>query len=245
VQTLPTISYPEGTYNLTQGVAVSIIPTEDMSQTYVSYSIEGCALPVGLSFNTATGAITGTPTVLSSYREYTITVTNVIGSASTKLILNVIKVFLAPPVFSDTTSSGMCLTEPSLAMRRKAEILQYKKNNANISRRQNFSLIAQGKGPYAKRAWGNQSDLVSNPNISGLEQQGNTIVCNSSGIICSPTSSSDVPGPVMDLCYNPNVPLVGYLQPTRTKVNIGFKWPQRSWSIGDMGFPVGKAGNTN
>ena len=40
VQTLPTISYPEGTYNLTQGVAVSIIPTEDTSQTYVSYSIK-------------------------------------------------------------------------------------------------------------------------------------------------------------------------------------------------------------
>jgi len=47
----------------------------------------------------------------------------------------------------------------------------------------------------------------------------------------------------MNLCYNPATPLVGYMQPNRKKTNIGFKWPQRGWSIGDMGFPRGKVGS--
>jgi hypothetical protein len=51
-----------------------------------------------------------------------------------------------------------------------------------------------------------------------------------------------VPGPIMNLCYNPAIPLVGYVAPNRKKVNIGFKWPQKAWTIGDMGFPIGKSG---
>ena len=135
------------------------------------------------------------------------------------------------------------ISSPEYAMRRKAEILQYKQNSSQLSEKTKYSLMVQGKGPYAKRAWGNQGDRGTNPNISGLPQEGNTIICNSSPVICNPTSSSDVPGPITNLCYDPSVPLVGYVQPNRTKVNIGFRWPQRGWSIGDMGFPVGKRGN--
>ena len=104
--------------------------------------------------------------------------------------------------------------------------------------------MAKGNGPAAKRAWGNQGDINSDPNISGLPQVGNTILCNTNQIICAPTSSSDVPGPVMQLCYNPTVPVVGYNQPNRMRVNIGFKWPQESWQPGNNGFPRGKAGSS-
>ena len=132
-------------------------------------------------------------------------------------------------------------------MRRKAEILKYKNNSATLTKKQYWSMAVQGKGPYARRVWANQNDLGSNPNISGLPTQGNIIICNdnTNGVKCSPSSSSDVPGTVTTLCYDPSIPLVGYTQPNRTKVNIGFKWPQRTWRIGDMGFPVGKAGNGN
>jgi hypothetical protein len=211
--------------------------------TGLTYKIEGCALPLGLSFNTSTGEISGTPTMLTTFRQYTITATNIIGSASTILIMNVIKVFLAPQATSDAFSGGACLTDPATAMRRKAEILKYKNNGADLSKSRLFSLIAQGKGPYAKRSWANQGVLGSNPNISGLPQQGNTIICNSPAVLCAPTSSSDVPGPIMNLCYNPSVPLIGYVQPIRKKVDIGFKWPEKGWAIGDMGFPRGKAGS--
>jgi hypothetical protein len=234
-------NYPQSTYNLTQGVPVTIVPQNPQLNT--TYDISGCSLPLGLSFNTSNGTISGTPTLLTSYREYKITTTNPIGSVSTLLTLNVIKIFLAPPAVSDAFAGNYLLTDPTIAMRRKAEIFKYKKNSANISKKQQFSLIMRGNGQYARRVWGNQNDTVTQPNISGLPQQDNTIVCNSSAIICSPTSSSDVPGPIMNLCYNPAVPLVGYSSLNRKKVDIGFKWPQQSWAPGNNGFPVGKAGS--
>ena len=245
VQTIPTISYPESTYILTQGIPVSIFPIISTINTGITYSINDCALPTGLLFDNITGEIYGTPLLPTTFRQYTITVTNIIGSSSTNLIINIIKVILAPRVVADNIDSGLCLTNPIMSMRRKAEILKYKKNSAGFTKNQNFSLAVQGNGPYARRAWANQNDLGSNPNISGLPVQNTTIICNSNGIVCTPTSSSNVPGPVMNLCYDPTVPLIGYNQPNRTRVNIGFKWPQRAWQIGDMGFPVGKAGSNN
>jgi len=128
-------------------------------------------------------------------------------------------------------------------MRRKAEIFKYKKNSANLTKQQRYALFAKGNGPSTKRAWGTQGDAYTNPNVNNLEQVGDTFVCNTNSIICSPTTSCDVPGPVMNLCYNPAIPLIGYNQPNRFRTNIGFKWPQRSWQEGDNGFPIGKAGS--
>jgi hypothetical protein len=244
IQPIPTFTYSQSTYILTQGITVNIVPTVTSNYaSVITYSIDGCALPNGLFFNTTTGAIFGTPLLPTSYRQYTVKITNIIGSSTLQLILNVIKVLLAPPVVADNINAGLCLTNPIIAMRRKAEILKYKNNSSSLTRNQQLSLAVQGNGPYGKRVWANQNDLGSNPNISGLNSQGNTIICNTSGIICAPNSASDVPGPVTTLCYNPAIPLMGYGQPNRTRVNIGFKWPQRTWQPGDMGFPIGKAGS--
>ena len=250
IQNVPTIGYAQTTYILTQHQQVNILPLSTVSQSQISYNMTGCSyanvplnLPIGLTFNPVTGEITGVPTVLTTFRTYLITVSNIIGSASTTLILNVIKEFLAPPVVADNFSSDTFLTDPAIAMRRKAEILKYKNNSSNLTKQQYLSLLAQGKGPYSKRVSGNQGNTNTNPNISTLPLVGNTLVCNTSNIICSPTSSSDVPGPVMTLCYNPAAPLVGYNAPNRKRVNIGFMWPQSSWRRGDDGFPIGKAGS--
>ena len=241
VESLPTIAYPQLIYILTQGIYTSISPSPPYSGSDVSYTIDGCALPTGLLLNTQTGEIFGTPLLPTTFREYTVIVINSVGLASTQLTLNVIKEILAPTVVGD--NFNVMITSPAYAMRRKAEILQYKQNSAQLSKQSKYSLMAKGNGPYAKRVWASQGDRGTFNNISELPVDGNTIICNSSPILCNPTSSSNVPGPVMNLCYDPSVPLVGFVQPNRTKVNIGFKWPQRSWSIGDMGFPVGKRGN--
>ena len=241
VESLPTIAYPQLIYILTQGIYTSISPSPPYSGSDVSYNIDGCALPTGLALNTKTGEIFGTPLLPTTFREYTVIVSNSVGLASTQLTLNVIKEILAPRVVGDNFNT--MITSPAYSMRRKAEILQYTQNSANLSKQSKYSLMAKGNGPYAKRVWASQGDRGTFNNISELPVDGNTIICNSSPIICNPTSSSNVPGPVMNLCYDPSVPLVGYVQPNRTKVNIGFKWPQRAWSIGDMGFPVGKRGN--
>jgi len=238
---LPTIAYPQSSYDLIQNTPINITPLA--KQPKATYSIDGCNLPVGLTFNTETGAIFGIPPVLTTFRNYKITVTNIIGSSSTLLKLNVIKEFLAPPVLADNFSSNTFLSDPAISMRRKAEIFKYKKNSTNITKQQYYALLAKGNGPSAKRAWGTQGDAYTNPNTSGLPLVGNTFVCNTNSIICSPTSSSDVPGPVMNLCYDPAIPLISYNQPNRFRTNIGFKWPQRAWEPGSNGFPVGKAGS--
>jgi len=136
-----------------------------------------------------------------------------------------IKDLTTTPVRGDNFASNTFLTNPAIEMRRKAEILKYKQNSSGLTKNQYISLLAKGNGPLAKRAWGNQSDNSTNPNISGLSQDGNTLICNSDSIISAPTSSSNVPGPIMNLYYNPNTPLVGYIQPNKQRTNIGMKWP--------------------
>jgi hypothetical protein len=243
VQNTPTISYPESVYILTQGIQVNILPVVTQTYSNVEYELSECELPIGLFFDTTTGEISGTPTLPTSYRNYQITISNSIGSTTTTLILNVIKKILAPPVIADNFSSNTFLTDPVIAMRRKAEILNYKKNSSTLTKKQYYALLANGNGPSAKRAWGTQGDAYTDPNSSVLPQDGNIILCNTNRIICAPTSSSDVPGPIIQLCYNPDVPVVGYTQPNRFRTNIGFKWPQESWQPGNNGFPRGKAGS--
>jgi hypothetical protein len=238
IQPLPTIAYPQTVYILTQLVPVLISPVNTTAQLQVVYSIAGCLnhetppqinLPYGLVFNPTTGIISGTPTVLTTYRTYTITATNSIGSVSTQLILNIIRPVLAPPVVTDNFASGILFTDPVYSMRLKAEILKYKKNSSGLTKKQQWAQVVLGNGAYASRVWANQSTTVTNPNPNNFVQQGNTLLCPSaSSIECGLSSGCDVPGPVVQLCYNPAIPLVGYRAPNRKKTNIGFKWPQYS-----------------
>lgn len=239
IQAIPTFYYPQTPYILTQNVPSSIFPIA--TQSNCTYSLD-CILPFGLSLDPNTGVISGKPSILTTVYTYTVTITNSIGSSTSVITLSVIKEFLAPPVVADNFSSNTFLTDTAIAMRRKAEIFKYKKNSANLTKQQYYALLAKGNGPAAKRSWGTQGDAYTNPNESGLPQTGNTIICNT-GIICAPTSSSDVPGPIMNLCYIPSAPFAGYNAPNRKKVNIGFKWPQSTWRPGSNGFPIGKAGS--
>jgi len=68
------------------------------------YAITSGSLPTGLSFNTSTGAITGTPTVEET-KNFTIQASNVTDTISTGLTLEIIS-GLAPPTFTDDTLDG-------------------------------------------------------------------------------------------------------------------------------------------
>jgi len=226
VEIPPTIVYPNTIYTLTQGELVSIIPNQLSGNTNSVYSIS-CKLPTGLTFNSKTGEISGTPTILTTPYKYTITVSDTIGDAYATLILNVIKTFLAPPVFGTLPSSPEeFITNPDVQMRRKAEILQYKQNSGKLTKQQYLSLLAKGNGPYAKRVWATQGDAFTSSNISGLPQSGSIIACNSpSNIIYKPSSASNVPGPVINLYLDPTIQPNGYREPNRTKIFNGNKWP--------------------
>ncbi len=73
-------------------------------------------------------------------------------------------------------------TQQQLDMRRKAEILQYRKN-ASSTRASSYTSVMRGQ---------------------------KIIACNEDRTKLTPTSSSDVPGAVMFLQYDPTVPLYNY-----------------------------------
>ena len=117
--------------------------------------------------------------------------------------------------------------QEELNMRRKAEILKYKANSAQLTKKQQWSQNVRGAGPNGKRVWANQNVYGSNPNTQNLPRIGNTLqlpCINNNGITCSPSNASDVPGPNIKLCYNPNIPLVNY-KVQRTYLAGGTKWP--------------------
>ena len=139
---------------------------------------------------------------------------------------------------------NMCFNgSTTLDMRRKAEILKYKANSAQLTRKQTWSQTVNGGGPLGKKVWANQNVLGSNPNVNNMPYgPGNTLLCNVPLQQCSPSTSCDVPGPTIPICDDPNVPLTNYIV-RRTYLAGGTKFPQTSWAPGDNGFPRGKAGN--
>ena len=65
-------------------------------------------LPTGLSLNTSTGAITGTPTANVSAANYTVTATNIFGNTTKVLTITVSSPVIAPP--SNLSANGTTLT---------------------------------------------------------------------------------------------------------------------------------------
>ncbi|MFN0290761.1 putative Ig domain-containing protein [Pedobacter helvus] len=94
VKELPpsSLQYAFASTTLNRDIAVSVTPTV-IAGAGVSYSVSP-ALPTGLTLNTSTGAISGTPTVITAAKTYTITATN--NGGSTQLNLN-LSVKLDPP----------------------------------------------------------------------------------------------------------------------------------------------------
>jgi hypothetical protein len=90
----------------------------------------------------------------------------------------------------------------ALQMIRKANVLQYKSNSSNLTKQQQYSLIAQGKYINRTKSWATQTDTYTNPNTTNLKQVDNSLICVGVNQICVPTSSSNVPGPIINLCYN-------------------------------------------
>jgi hypothetical protein len=100
--------------------------------------------------------------------------------------------------------------------RRKAEILKYKANSSNITKKQQYANAASNRWLTGrKRSWATQTDTYTNPNTSALQRVGNVLVCNNNNVRCTLTSGADVPGKVQTLCYDPTVPLYNY-KVTRT-----------------------------
>ncbi len=91
------LTYSNMTPVLIKGSAITALSPTSQGGAPTSYSVTP-NLPAGLTLNTTTGVITGTPTTLSAATAYTVTATNSAGSATTTLTLSVIE--LAPATLS-------------------------------------------------------------------------------------------------------------------------------------------------
>ena len=106
------ITYPQSTYILTKGVELTPAATPTSSGgTVTSWAITP-SLPSGLQFDTVTGVISGTPTVISNSATYTVTATNSGGSATATLTFQVNDVAPSsiqynPNSFTETVDAAM------------------------------------------------------------------------------------------------------------------------------------------
>ena len=115
-----------------------------------------------------------------------------------------------PADFGLTSGAGT-QTYAKLDERRKCEILKYKKNASNMTKKEQFAAAARGS-LLPKRGFAIQTDTTTNPNIAGLTQIGNVLICPSRTKPCSLTTECDVPGPPISLCYDESVPLYNYVR---------------------------------
>jgi hypothetical protein len=106
----------------------------------------------------------------------------------------------------------------------KGNILQYKKNSSNLTKKQIYTQIAKGNWTNRNTTWATQTETYTNPNTNGLTRVNNTLICYGRDVSCNPTSNSDVPGPIINLCYDDTQQT--YYPKTRLTYLAGSnKWP--------------------
>ena len=114
----------------------------------------------------------------------------------------------SPNILNPTTKRPY--TQFDLNMRRKAEILKYSSNTQstqtnNLTKKQQWAQIANGN---YQRFSPTLYQPTTNPATGATTYQ---LKCDASGgIIYTPTTSSDVPGPIINLYDDPNVLLYMY-----------------------------------
>lgn len=84
--------------------------------------------------------------------------------------------------------SSTGITKRQLDMRRKIEILKYQNTNGKISSKKQFSTLASASSSVSRRS--SVNDCMNTP---------------------TRTSSSNIPGPIIELTYDETIPLYNYL----------------------------------
>ena len=111
------ITYSPSSLTLTKGSAMTTVTPTASGGTVNSWSIAP-TLPSGLSFDTSTGAISGTPTVVSSSTSYTVTATNLGGSGTATVTIQVndvspYSIVYSPSSFTLTKGTAMTTATPT------------------------------------------------------------------------------------------------------------------------------------
>jgi hypothetical protein len=126
------------------------------------------------------------------------------------------------------------IAETSYDMQRKSNVLQHPVNGRlNFSKAMLWSMASRNE-LTRKKGWASQSQTNTYPNTTninntpdvGLKIVNNTLTCWSipSPIVCNSSSSSDVPGKPVILCFNNDAPFNNYRYP-KTYSSGNTKWP--------------------
>ena len=122
----PTLSYGIAVQNYPMGKVIyplTIVNTGDLVSS-AGYTISP-TLPTGLTFDKTTAKISGTPTVITAAKTYTISGSNASGTGTTTISLEVTRLF-KPNNFSIATVGETCLGENNGEINIKAvELLTY------------------------------------------------------------------------------------------------------------------------
>jgi len=100
ISSAPALSYSPSSYSYPVNVAITALNPTNTGGVVSTWSHTSGTLPAGLSFSTTTGAITGTPTAITSATAYTIKGTNSQGNSSATVTIAVVA---NPPVISYAT----------------------------------------------------------------------------------------------------------------------------------------------
>jgi hypothetical protein len=100
----PSISYNPASLVATVGTAITAWTPSNAGGTAASWTISP-ALPAGLGFSTATGAISGTPSATSVATSYTVTASNAGGTGTTTLTITVNAASVAPSITAHPASA--------------------------------------------------------------------------------------------------------------------------------------------
>lgn len=129
---------------------------------------------------------------------------------------NQLRLLLPPPIRYNPISPYPANTQAELDMRRKAEILQFNKNSTQkgkITKAQQWANLV--KGPFQRNT---QTAVVrdSSGQIIDYTVYNTVASCPEDKYLPTLSSSSDVPGPIITLQYNPDVPLYNYTEGENT-----------------------------
>jgi hypothetical protein len=94
--------------------------------------------------------------------------------------------------------------EPSESIRqqtqlqKKGDVLQYNNNKFKLTKTQKYAQLARGINLFRRKSFVTQTETYTNPNF-------NNTICGTSKS-CFTTDKSDVPGPIIPLCYDSSLP---------------------------------------
>jgi hypothetical protein len=109
------LAYSTNPATYVTGTAITPNMPASSGGAVASYSVAP-ALPAGLTLNTATGVITGTPTTATAAASYTVTATNASGSTTASLSITVMVALIAPSNATVTpTPQSVLVGAPSVS----------------------------------------------------------------------------------------------------------------------------------